>query len=47
MIHIRRLTAHGFKQLEEVDLALPRRGRFLVGGLNEAGKSTLFEAIFF
>lgn len=47
MIHIRRVTAHNFKQLVDVDLALPRRGRFLVQGLNEAGKSTLFEAIFF
>ncbi|RIL12622.1 hypothetical protein DCC79_00830 [bacterium] len=47
MIHIRRVTAHNFKQLVDVDLALPPRGRFLVQGLNEAGKSTLFEAIFF
>lgn len=47
MIHLRRLTAHNFKQLRELDLALPSRGRILVQGLNEAGKSTLFEAVFF
>jgi len=47
MIHLRRLTAHNFKQLRSVDLTLPPRGRFLVQGLNEAGKSTLFEAVYF
>ncbi len=47
MILLRRLTAHNFKQLRDVDLRFPERGRFLVTGLNEAGKSTLFEAVFF
>lgn len=47
MIRIRRIHANNFKQLQTIDLTLPERGRILVGGLNEAGKSTLFEAIFF
>ncbi len=47
MIRIRRLYAHNFKQLREVELFLPDTARVLVQGKNEAGKSTLFEAIFF
>ncbi|HRA19035.1 MAG TPA: AAA family ATPase [Anaerolineae bacterium] len=47
MIHLRRLAALQFKQLDRVDLELPERARILVKGLNEAGKSTLFEAVFF
>ena len=47
MIRIRRIAAHNFKQLQEVDLYLPERGRFLIQGKNEAGKSTFFEAVFF
>lgn len=47
MIRIRRLRANNFKQLREIDLVLPAHGRFLVQGKNEAGKSTLFEAVFF
>ncbi len=47
MIHLRRLAARQFKQLDRVDLELPERARILVKGLNEAGKSTLFEAVFF
>lgn len=47
MIRIRRIAAHNFKQLKEVDLYLPPSGRFLVQGKNEAGKSTLFEAVYF
>ncbi len=27
MIHLRRILAHNFKQLQEVDIALPPRGR--------------------
>ncbi len=46
MIRLRRLRINDFKQLREIDLALPPRGTFLVQGMNEAGKSTLFEAIF-
>lgn len=47
MIRIRRIRANNFKQLREVDLFLPPQGRFLIQGRNEAGKSTLFEAVFF
>jgi hypothetical protein len=47
MVRIRRLTAQNFKQLREVELVFPRRGRFLVQGANESGKSTLFEAVYF
>lgn len=47
MVRIRRLTAQNFKQLREVELLFPRRGRFLVQGANESGKSTLFEAVYF
>jgi len=47
MIYLRRLAAQNFKQLKDVELVLPPRGRFLVQGKNEAGKSTLFEAVFF
>lgn len=47
MIRLKRLYAHDFKQLTEVELFFPETGRVLVQGKNEAGKSTLFEAIFF
>ncbi|MBM4430689.1 MAG: hypothetical protein FJ026_10140, partial [Chloroflexi bacterium] len=47
MIYLRRLAAQNFKQLKDIELVLPPRGRFLVQGKNEAGKSTLFEAVFF
>lgn len=47
MIHLKRLYAHNFKQLQEVDLRFPDHARILVQGKNEAGKSTLFEAVFF
>lgn len=47
MIRIRRIRANNFKHLQEVDLFLPPQGRFLIQGRNEAGKSTLFEAVFF
>ncbi len=46
-MRIRRIAANDFKQLQSVDLYLPPVGRFLVQGKNEAGKSTLFEALFF
>lgn len=47
MIHLRRLYAHNFKQLQEIELQFPEHARVLVQGKNEAGKSTLFEAVFF
>ena len=47
MIRIRHIVANNFKQLDNVDLTLPPSGRFLVQGRNEAGKSSLFEALYF
>src|SRR2546421_10077556 len=47
MIRLKRLYAHDFKQLQEINIFFPDAGRVLVQGKNEAGKSTLFEAVFF
>ncbi len=47
MIRIRRIRANNFKRLREIDLVCPLNGRLLIGGKNEAGKSTLFEAVYF
>ena len=47
MIRLKRLYAHDFKQLNEIEIHFPATGRVLVQGKNEAGKSTLFEAVFF
>lgn len=47
MIKIRKLRADNFKQLKDIDITFPSRGSFLIEGLNESGKSTLFEAIYF
>ncbi|RIK34029.1 MAG: hypothetical protein DCC52_01750, partial [Chloroflexi bacterium] len=47
MIRLKRLYAHDFKQLHEIEIVFPEAGRILVQGKNEAGKSTLFEAVFF
>ncbi len=47
MIHLKRLYTNNFKQLKELELHFPDRARVLVQGKNEAGKSTLFEAVFF
>lgn len=47
MIRLKRLYAHNFKQLQEIELHFPDHARILVQGKNEAGKSTLFEAVFF
>lgn len=47
MIRLKRLYAHDFKQLRQVEINFPPAGRVLVQGKNEAGKSTLFEAVFF
>lgn len=47
MIRLKRLYANNFKQLQEIELKFPEHGRILVQGKNEAGKSTLFEAVFF
>ncbi|MDQ3815442.1 MAG: AAA family ATPase, partial [Armatimonadota bacterium] len=47
MILLHRLYAHHFKQLVDVALHLPEQGTILIEGHNEAGKSSLFEAVFF
>lgn len=47
MIHLKRLYVHNFKQLQELELHFPDHARVLVQGKNEAGKSTLFEALYF
>ncbi len=47
MITLTRVTAAGYKGLADVDLSFPERGSFLIEGRNEAGKSTLFDAIHF
>src|SRR5579884_3587621 len=47
VILLERLRVDRFKSLRDIDLLLPPRGSVLVEGLNEAGKSTLFESIYF
>jgi len=47
MIILKHLTVERFRLLREIDLHFPQRGSFLVQGPNEAGKSTLFESIYF
>ncbi len=46
MITLKRLKVQQFKGLHDVDLTFPERGSILIEGHNEAGKSTLFEAIY-
>jgi DNA repair exonuclease SbcCD ATPase subunit len=47
VILLERLRADRFKSLRDIDLLLPPRGSVLIEGLNEAGKSTLFESVYF
>ncbi len=47
MIRLRRLRLSQFKGLVQVDLAFPPQGSVLIEGLNEAGKSTLFDGLHF
>jgi DNA repair exonuclease SbcCD ATPase subunit len=47
MILLQHLSVRAFKQLREIEIWFPSRGSILVEGRNEAGKSALFEAIFF
>mgnify|MGYP005855066131 CR=1 FL=1 len=47
MIVLKRLTVHNFKLLRRVELAFPGQGSILIEGLNESGKSTLFESVFY
>ena len=47
MILLNRLVIRNFKQLENVTLCFPQNGAILIEGHNEAGKSSLFEAVYF
>ncbi|MAG35645.1 MAG: hypothetical protein CL878_05290 [Dehalococcoidia bacterium] len=47
MIRLRHLKLGNFKGLQHVDLAFPDRGTVLIEGLNEAGKSSLFDGLHF
>lgn len=47
MILLKHLQVENFKVLTSVDLAFPEQGAVLIEGLNEAGKSSLFEGIYF
>jgi DNA repair exonuclease SbcCD ATPase subunit len=47
MIILKHLKVERFKLLQEIDLNFPQRGSILIQGPNEAGKSTLFESIYF
>jgi len=47
VIKLHSLRAAKFKQLDDLSLAFPERGSVLIQGLNEAGKSTLFESVYF
>ena len=46
MITLKHLHAENFKGLYSVDLVFPQHGSVLIEGHNEAGKSTLFEAVY-
>src|SRR5437660_986141 len=47
MIILKHLSVERFRLLREIDLHFPQRGSILIQGPNEAGKSTLFESIYF
>lgn len=47
MIILKHLTVEHFRLLRQIDLHFPQRGSILIQGSNEAGKSTLFESIYF
>ena len=47
MIVLHRLQLTNFKQIASLDLRFPERGTILIEGHNEAGKSSLFEAVYF
>ena len=47
MIILKQLRVENFKLLRKVEITFPRQGSVLVEGLNESGKSTLFESIFY
>ncbi|MHB1158979.1 MAG: ATP-binding protein [Chloroflexota bacterium] len=47
MITLKRLRAENFKLLRQLELLFPRQGSVLIEGLNESGKSTLFESVYY
>lgn len=47
MIKLERLRVESFKRLSGIDLSFPARCCVLIEGQNEAGKSSLFESIYF
>lgn len=47
MITLKHVTIENFRLLREMNLHFPQRGSILIHGPNEAGKSTLFESIYF
>ena len=47
MIILKHLTIEHFRLLREINLHFPQRGSILIQGPNEAGKSALFESIYF
>ncbi len=46
MITLKRLHVNNFKGLRAVEIIFPEQGSLLIEGHNEAGKSTLFEAVY-
>ena len=47
MIILKHFIAEHFRLLRRIDIHFPQRGSILIKGPNEAGKSTLFEGIYF
>jgi DNA repair exonuclease SbcCD ATPase subunit len=47
VIRLKHLRVANFKALRDVELGFPEVGSILIEGLNESGKSTLFEAVYF
>ena len=47
MIILKHLIVERFRLLREINLHFPQRGSILIQGPNEAGKSALFESIYF
>ena len=45
MIVLKRLAVANYKGIRALDLTFPERGSILIEGRNEAGKSTLFDAV--
>ena len=45
MITLKRLAVASYKGIRALDLTFPERGSILIEGRNEAGKSTLFDAV--